>query len=525
MEGINKMLENHSTIKSRYDKLDMNRLALVERGRECAKLTVPSLLPPEGYTEADVLPTPYQSLGARAVNNLASKLLLTLLPPNSPFFRLKPSLDNKDYAEMAERDPQFNEKMEGFLAEMEKVITDFIELKSVRVSLWKALRLLVVSGNVLLYFPEDSDKLKVFPLDRYVVLRDGVGNLLELVTKEEVHISSLEEPLRSSVTGEIQQGSTHKETVEVYTKVRRLDKDTFEVDQEVQGKLLSEVTHKAPKKYKTDELRWIPLRWTQADSDHYGRGHVEEYLGDFYSLEGLSQNVLESVDISSLLIWMVNPNGTTNTKDLEKADNGSFVSGNRADVEALQSDKAQDLTLALQAIRDISSRLEQAFLLHSSIQRTAERVTAEEIRYMAQELEDALGGIYSILATELQLPLVKLIISILQKKKKLPSFGEGDVTPVITTGIEALSRGHDLNKMMQLLDVAKSLGDGGTAAINTSGFLRRAGTNLGLVCKGIIKTEEQLAQEQAQAQQMQMAQQLAPQITEQVMAQQQPQSQ
>ena len=35
-------------------------------------------------------------------------------------------------------------------------------------------------------------------------------------------------------------------------------------------------------------------------------------------------------------------------------------------------------------------------LLNSSVQRNAERVTAEEVRYMAQELETALGGVYSI---------------------------------------------------------------------------------------------------------------------------------
>jgi hypothetical protein len=521
-------MDNSSTIKSRYDKLDTNRFALVERARECAELTVPSLMPPEGYTEADELSTPHQSLGARAINNLASKLLLTILPPNSAFFRLKLSMDKQTQAELEARDPQYKEKMDTFLAEMERAIVDFMESKCLRVSLWKALRLLVVTGNALLYFPEDSDRLKVYPIDRYVVLRDGVGRVLEIISKEEVHPSTLSDELRQLIEHEnmtTTSFTTQKdENVEIYTKVRRVDEDTFEADQEVQGKLLSELTGKKPKRYKQEELRWIPLRWTQADSDHYGRGHVEEYLGDFYSLEGLSQNLLESTAITSLLIWMVNPNGVTDTQDLEKADNGSFISGNRADVEALQSDKSQDLSVAIQFVQGIESRLEQAFLLHSSVQRHAERVTAEEIRYMAQELEDALGGIYSVMATELQLPLVKLVMSILRKKKKLPKFGEEELKPVITTGLEALSRGHDLNKMMQLLEVATQLGEGGLSSFNTTGFLQRASANLGLDSHGILKTQEQIAQEQQQAQQMQMAQQVMPQVTEQIMAQQQQQA-
>ena len=49
-----------------------------------------------------------------------------------------------------------------------------------------------------------------------------------------------------------------------------------------------------------------------------------------------------------------------------------------------------------------------AFLLNTAIQRDAERVTAQEIRYMAQQLETAMGGIYSLLSQEFQLPLVTI---------------------------------------------------------------------------------------------------------------------
>jgi hypothetical protein len=78
--------------------------------------------------------------------------------------------------------------------------------------------------------------------------------------------------------------------------------------------------------------------------------------------------------------------------------------------------------------------------------------------------------------------------------------------------------------MMQLLEVATQLGEGGLSSFNTTGFLQRASANLGLDSHGILKTQEQIAQEQQQAQQMQMAQQVMPQVTEQIMAQQQQQA-
>jgi len=63
-------------------------LPFLERARKCSELTIPTLLPKEGSTSATSFPTPYQSLGARGVNHLSAKLLLTLLPPNAPFFKL-----------------------------------------------------------------------------------------------------------------------------------------------------------------------------------------------------------------------------------------------------------------------------------------------------------------------------------------------------------------------------------------------------------------------------------------------------
>ena len=90
------------------------------------------------------------------------------------------------------------------------------------------------------------------------------------------------------------------------------------------------------------------------------------------------------------------------------------------DVSVLQVNKFNDLRVALEAARTIEERLSLAFLLHSAVQRNAERVTAEEIRFMAAELEDALGGLYTVLSQELQLPLVKSRITRLTKSKKLP---------------------------------------------------------------------------------------------------------
>src|SRR5687767_367206 len=82
------MVNDEVSLAARYQRLEEQRRPFLERARECARYTLPFLMPPEGHTKDTHFKTPWQGVGARGVNNLASKLLLTLLPPNSPFFRL-----------------------------------------------------------------------------------------------------------------------------------------------------------------------------------------------------------------------------------------------------------------------------------------------------------------------------------------------------------------------------------------------------------------------------------------------------
>ena len=79
-----------------------------------------------------------------------------------------------------------------------------------------------------------------------------------------------------------------KKLVELYTHIERKN-DFFEVYQEVKG----EVIAGSKGKYKLDAMPFLPLRFSRIDGEDYGRGFVEELLGDLRSLEGLSQAIVE----------------------------------------------------------------------------------------------------------------------------------------------------------------------------------------------------------------------------------------
>ena len=86
------------------------------------------------------------------MNNLASKLLLALLPPNSPFFRL--TIDDFDVAAIAGQDARG--AVEEALSRIERAAMQEIEAKAMRVPVFEALKQLIVTGNALLYMPKDG---------------------------------------------------------------------------------------------------------------------------------------------------------------------------------------------------------------------------------------------------------------------------------------------------------------------------------------------------------------------------------
>jgi hypothetical protein len=89
----------------------------------------------------------------------------------------------------------------------------------------------------------------------------------------------------------------------------------------------------------------------------FGRGIVEEALGDLQSLESLSQAIVQGSLIAAKAVALVNPNGTTRADAISRAENGAVVAGNAADVEFLQVQKSTDFATALQTMQIIEKRL------------------------------------------------------------------------------------------------------------------------------------------------------------------------
>lgn len=495
-----------STAAGRYSQLESGRRPFLDRARDAAKLTIPTLVPPDGSGAHTKYYTPFQSVGAEGVNSLANKLLTTLLPPNAPFFKL--TIDDFALEELTQR-PDARAEVEKTLNKIERGVQTEVSTTRLAVPAFEAIKQLIVAGNVLCYLPKDKG-MKVFRLDRHVVHRDPMGNVLEMITKESIAETALPPELLQAIPKDKTVGDSDKSperVFDLFTHVKRANK-VWTIYQEVKG-------IKVPGSrgtYPLDRCPWIPLRWTQIDGEDYGRGRVEEYYGDLRSLEALSKAIVHGAAAAAKVLFLVNPNGTTKVDVLAKGESGDFKSGNAQDVTVLQLDKYADFRVALELIDTLNQRLSRAFLMTSSVQRNAERVTAEEIRLMATELEGGLGGVYGLLSQEFQYPLVECLLARMTKQGRLPPLPKDLIRPTITTGMDALGRGNDLSKLDALIQGLGQLFGPEVLAqyVNVPDYISRRGTALGIDMGGLVKSPEQMAAEQQQAQMQQLIQQLGP---------------
>jgi|TARA_Y100000289_G_scaffold43555_1_gene43334 hypothetical protein len=484
------------TAKSRYDNLSSDRSQFLTEAEDATKLTLPYLIRGhEDYQKGmKQLKTPWQSVGAKGVVALASKLSLSLVPPQTSFFKLQ--LDESQLGE--EFGPEIKSELDLSFAKIERTILDAIAASDDRVVIHQALQHLVVGGNALIFMGKQG--LKLYPLNRFVVERDGNGNVTEIITKERID-SDLVPNYTPSTKQDVVDGEDTDNEVDVYTHVRR-DNNRFIWHQEVDNKKIPGTDSKAP----VDATPWLPLRFNTVDGEAYGRGRVGQFIGDLKSLEALSQAIVEGSAAAAKVVFTVSPSSTTKPQTLAAAGNGAIVQGRPDDIGVIQVGKTADFATALQHMQTLEKRLNEAFLILSV--RQSERTTAEEVRMTQMELEQQLGGLFGLLTVEFLVPYLNRKLSVFQKTGEIPRIPKGMVKPIIVAGINQLGRGQDVQALGQFLQtIAQTMGPEAIATyINPEEVVKRLAAAQGIDVLNLVKTmqEVQEADQQAQQQQAEM---------------------
>lgn len=496
----------------RWLQMVASRHGFIRRCELYASYTLPKLCLPDGYDQnTSEISHDYQAVGAQFTNHLANKIMLAGFAPSRPFFVLDPTS-----VAQAEMDKVGVDKPEvvKFLAKAEKDAVKTLDRMAMRPKLYEVIKNLIVLGNVMLVLNKDETS-RVIGIKKYTVRRSASGQILEIMLIDKVMFDELDPKVQDAVRRHSRYPDDREVTL--YKWIKRDANGDFLMEQWVD-------TYQLPKefngKWPEATMPYRVLTWDLSDDAHYGTGLVEDYKGDFAGLSILSKAQVIGAVLASEFRWLVNPAGLTRPEDLENSENGSALPGAKDDIHLVESGKSADLRITLDMNETYVNRIGRGFLAGSSVVRNAERVTAEEIRMQADELETSLGGAYSRLAVDLQLPLARWLLVIVKVG------GEAAFIPTVVTGLEALSRTGDLENLKLWLS---DMGAVATLPPSLQGVIKMKAIATALAAPRRInvdeylKSDDEIAQDQANAlkqQQEMMASQAGANVAEKTITQQ-----
>lgn len=417
---------------ARWSTLDAKRTSHLQRCERYAGWTLPYICPPDHYDHnGEEMSQDFQSLGAEGVNHLTNKLMLALFAPSRPFFRIELEGASAD----RNNDPEVLEQ----LTAAETAAIKELDKRNIRPVLFAAMKHLLVTGNVLVHY--EASSCRVLGIKAYTVVRDVSGKVLELVIRETIHETELDDKVIAAV-GTNSLGADADGNVKHYRRLVWDGKHYLET----QAIGNTELPEEFNGKYTEEKMPYHPLTWELPAGGHYGVGLVEMFAGAFAGLSTMSQATVQAALLASEFRWLVDPMGVTRPEELAQSRNGDALAGKQGDITLLRSEKGSDLQINLRIADTYVQQIGRAFLLSSAVVRDSERTTAEEVRMTAQELETGLGGTYSHVAVSFQKPMALWLLKLAGK-----DIAGSDADVAIVTGLAAMSRAGDRDQLMQFL--------------------------------------------------------------------------
>lgn len=498
-----------------YEAQCSNRQPFLDRARRCASLTIPALFPPENSKGADV-ELPWNSIGAYLASNLAAKVSKSMFPVGLPPMKLaQDRRTRRDIIQLEQSQPdqaqQLKTQIDEGLSLVEQEFSECMEEDGDRARLNVAILKMIVGGNHGLQFYPDGT-MRGFSLDTFVTQRDPSGKLLRWAIKDTMTWGALPEDVKAICMRhgyQVDATAACQPEVAVYTHGQFLG-GRWRVFQETYSEAVPETDYA----YDEETVPYLFLPWFLLPGEHYARSYTEHYEADMDLVDGLTKTISQGSAALARFITLVSPTGLTSKKQVAEADNGDVITGRAEDVETLQSNKSADFATADNTLQSTAQRLARAFLVTSAVVRQAERVTAQEVHQVAQELEEVLGSVYSEQVVTFQTPYVG------KKLRTLMKLGRVTKLPLSTLSLKVIGGAAALGRNAELIALDQYVGGAGQVlgpnlvlqAINPREYMARRAAALGIETANLIYTEEQAQQAQQTGQMQEMLKTFGPEL-------------
>lgn len=502
----------HLPLHRVYEARQGEREGVLTLGRRMAELTVPEVMPPENYRTGDNVPGNNQSIGAYCVNNLASKLMLQALPPGLPMVKFQAI--EYEIQEEVQQDPDLWAKMLLAFAGLERAHRGKLATTAYAYTYVQYLKLMLIVGNGAWCHKDLAAPTFYTPAD-YVVRRDRNGMVRYGIVREKIAWADLDKDTREfilehrktsgSTDTTVSPSSPDEEEVVIYTGVKRVPGGAPSVPwewrtwQEFGGRIIPD--SEVESDYETPPIRFdwlIPV-----PGQDWGHSYCLEYRGDLFAVEALGSGLTDGAALAAFMLLFVAPGSQTSIRQVREAKNLAFLPGRADDVSALRSEKQADLNFLASSMEAVSVRLGRAFLLQSSVQRSGERVTREEIQRLGNELDQAMGGVYAAISQSIDRPS-KMRFMLLHREvnPKLPALPEHIVDVQVTSGMDAMGQTDEAASLMDVgTGIAQVFGPQGAAeSLSKGNFVQRYAASKGITDPAsLIKTDAQQAEAQSAA--------------------------
>jgi hypothetical protein len=514
-----------SSLKARWGQLHNKKTSILGLCEKYAGWTLPYLFPRDGTDQATELPVEIDSIGAQGVNHLSNKIVSTLFPAKSLFFRLHIDQKVRDFIEkamaataLASQPDELKAQLEAAivqaedeLAKAEKRAEEHLDMVQFRPQAVNTVKLLIVTGNAMVFHPEEGGTVKVYNLRDYHCVRDCDGQPVEMMTRETKAFYTFHPDVQAKLRADAAVGKMydkgHKRgyddhsEVTIYTRIALEDDSKYHVTQ-----YADEVDLGYNKVYTKADLRWIPLVWNLVNGEDYGRGLVADFAGAFHALMILNNSLLNMSAVMGDIKFFAKATSMVDVVQVQNSLPGSWHVGDPNDVGTPQFNLAMNANFIQQQIERFQKQIAQAFMLTQQVRRDAERVTAEEIRQDVDELETSNSGVYSRLAASWQQQIAHLALHDTGFNGVMSA--NGGVRPQVITGMDSLSRaGEAYNMRLFLTDLGllQAVPEDLRQTVKKPAFVKQIAQYHQVPYESWIMTQGELQAEQQREAQQQMA--------------------
>lgn len=417
---------------SLFEKYQSSRLML--KYEQYARWTVPGVFPKESTSAKNdnkQIESDFQSMGALLLNNMAAKMASLLFPMNINFFKVAPTEEVKKLIGTMTSNADSTALQE--LVKLENGACARNVQNGGYMQLIQWLMYLFVTGNALTV--RKKQRWVVYSPRHFGWLADDDGTVLDIVLKEEKYYGSLPADLKMALQG-TGRAYQPQDKVKFFTRVNMFQNPvtiSLEVD---------DVPYGEPELVDRRICPFIPTMLKHIPGDNYGRGLVEDYAGDFAKLSAVSEAMTYYILESCKVINLVKPGAAVNVKDLQNAIHGQFVLGDPTSISKLEAGEWAKIQQISAELDLVFNRLSKAFLYDGNV-RDAERVTAEEIRMLAQESEKLSGGLYSAISNGMHIPMAH-ILCYEENREFLNALIQDEIELNVSTGLATLGRNAEL---------------------------------------------------------------------------------